>query len=52
MRNDPVTLHIAVDKAGQAEGTLYLDDGASFDYKTVNFFKRFTVYIKFTAVIT
>jgi len=42
MHEDPVTLHIAVDKAGKAEGTLYLDDGMSFDYKKGKY-----LYIKF-----
>eukprot|EP00611_Tribonema_gayanum_P025598 TRINITY_DN586_c0_g1_i2.p1 TRINITY_DN586_c0_g1~~TRINITY_DN586_c0_g1_i2.p1 ORF type:complete len:713 (-),score=185.56 TRINITY_DN586_c0_g1_i2:580-2718(-) len=34
MRADPYTLVIALDGTGAAEGTLYLDDGESFDYTT------------------
>lgn len=30
MHNDPVTLLVALDRAGRASGTLYLDDGKSF----------------------
>ena len=33
MKWDPFTLLVALDKAGNAEGTLYLDDGESFDYQ-------------------
>jgi len=33
MHNDPVSLYVAVDKAGHAEGTLFLDDGKSFTYR-------------------
>ena len=34
MREDPITLIVAPDREGKATGTLYLDDGKSFDYKT------------------
>ena len=34
MREDPITLIVAPDREGRAEGRLYLDDGKSFDYKT------------------
>ena len=34
MREDPITLIIAPDREGKATGTLYLDDGKSFEYKT------------------
>ncbi|KAI9757737.1 MAG: hypothetical protein M1815_000074 [Lichina confinis] len=33
MRWDPFTLVVALDKQGHAEGTLYLDDGDSFEYE-------------------
>ncbi|XP_069692372.1 neutral alpha-glucosidase AB [Periplaneta americana] len=31
--NDPYTLIVALDKNGSASGTLYMDDGQSFDYR-------------------
>ena len=34
MRWDPFTLVVVLDSHGNAEGTLYLDDGESFDYVT------------------
>jgi len=34
--NDPFTLFVAPDADGNAEGTLYLDDGKSFDYEKKN----------------
>jgi alpha 1,3-glucosidase len=33
MRWDPYTLVITLDKNGEAEGTLYVDDGETFDYE-------------------
>lgn len=33
MRNDPYQVVIALDKNGSAQGSLYVDDGESFDYK-------------------
>ncbi|EEH42703.1 glucan 1,3-alpha-glucosidase ROT2 [Paracoccidioides brasiliensis Pb18] len=33
MKWDPYTLFITLDKNGQAEGTLYIDDGETFDYQ-------------------
>lgn len=33
MKYDPFTLVIAIGKSGDAEGTLYLDDGESFDFQ-------------------
>ncbi|KAF2841231.1 glycoside hydrolase family 31 protein [Patellaria atrata CBS 101060] len=33
MRYDPYTLLIVLDKAGNAEGSLYVDDGETFDYQ-------------------
>ena len=43
MRWDPFTLVVALDKAGNAQGTLYLDDGESFDYTSGAYIhRRFT----------
>uniref|UniRef100_A0A1B0AK62 Glucosidase II subunit alpha n=1 Tax=Glossina pallidipes TaxID=7398 RepID=A0A1B0AK62_GLOPL len=33
MKNDPYTLIVALDRDGKAEGTLYLDDEKTFDYR-------------------
>lgn len=33
MKNDPYTLVVIADNEGQAEGTLYIDDEASFEYR-------------------
>lgn len=33
MKNDPYTLVICVNRAGKAEGTLYVDDEKSYDYR-------------------
>lgn len=33
MKHDPLTLVIALDAAGNAQGELYLDDGETFDYE-------------------
>ena len=38
MANDPITLIIALDKDNKAKGSLYIDDGKSFNYKTKNEF--------------
>jgi alpha 1,3-glucosidase len=32
--NDPLSLELFLDNSGSAEGTVYLDDGQTFDYKT------------------
>lgn len=42
MHEDPITLHIALDKEQKAEGTLYIDDGQSFEYKEGKF-----IYVTF-----
>lgn len=43
MHQDPITLIVAPDKDGYASGTLYLDDGKSFDYKDgARFYMKFT----------
>ena len=34
MANDPVTLIVALNKQNEARGTLYMDDCATFNYKT------------------
>lgn len=34
MHEDPITLIVAPDKEGKASGTLYLDDGKSFEYQS------------------
>ncbi|KAI9824990.1 MAG: hypothetical protein M1819_000788 [Sarea resinae] len=40
MRWDPFTLVVALDKEGNAEGTLYLDDGETFDFQQGAFIHR------------
>ena len=40
MRYDPFTLVVAVGKDGDAQGTLYLDDGESFDFQQGAFIHR------------
>ncbi|CAI6307705.1 unnamed protein product [Periconia digitata] len=40
MRYDPFTLVVALDKDGSASGTLYLDDGETFDYQQGAFIHR------------
>ena len=35
MRDDPYTLTVALDTDGKAEGTLYIDDEHTYDYKEV-----------------
>ncbi|KAF1848001.1 glycoside hydrolase family 31 protein [Cucurbitaria berberidis CBS 394.84] len=40
MKFDPFTLVVVLDKAGDAEGTLYLDDGETFDYQQGAFIHR------------
>ncbi|CAG8800492.1 20870_t:CDS:2, partial [Dentiscutata erythropus] len=43
MRTDPFTLLIALDKNGEATGSLYLDDGETYDYEKGQF-----VHLQFT----
>ncbi|XP_050680339.1 neutral alpha-glucosidase AB [Leptidea sinapis] len=43
MTNDPYTLLAALDVNGTAEGTLYIDDGETFDYKSNKY-----IYAKIT----
>ena len=40
MAYDPMTLVISLDAVGSAHGSLYVDDGDSFDYKEKNAFAR------------
>ncbi|MCJ1334313.1 hypothetical protein MMC10_011021 [Thelotrema lepadinum] len=43
MKWDPYTLVIVLDNAGNAEGTLYVDDGETFDYRDgAHIHQRFT----------
>ncbi|PLW22299.1 hypothetical protein PCASD_15310 [Puccinia coronata f. sp. avenae] len=44
MWKDPITLVVALDNEGQATGTLYLDDGESFNHERGQFlYKRFSI---------
>ncbi|KAF8525985.1 glycoside hydrolase family 31 protein [Hysterangium stoloniferum] len=40
MKNDPFTLHITLDKQGNANGELYLDDGETYSHQKGNFIWR------------
>ncbi|KAF2826977.1 hypothetical protein CC86DRAFT_350180 [Ophiobolus disseminans] len=40
MKYDPFTLVVVLDKDGNASGTLYLDDGETFDYQSGAFIHR------------
>ena len=42
MMNDPYTLTVAPDAQGSASGSLYIDDGKSYDYRDGKF-----TYVKF-----
>ncbi|XP_001362291.1 neutral alpha-glucosidase AB isoform X2 [Monodelphis domestica] len=44
MKDDPITLYVALSPQGTAEGELYLDDGHTFNYETQNefLFRKFT----------
>jgi alpha 1,3-glucosidase len=44
MKWDPFTLVVVLNKAGDAEGTLYLDDGQTFDYQAGAFIHRRFIY--------
>lgn len=39
MKDDPYTLFIALDEKGEAEGSLYIDDQQSYDYRKGNYIK-------------
>ncbi|KAK0947779.1 glucosidase II [Friedmanniomyces endolithicus] len=51
MRWDPFTLVVVLGNAGDAEGTLYLDDGESFDYEEGAFIHRKFSYSAATSVL-
>jgi len=40
MADDPMTLVVALDVAGEAEGELYMDDGHSYSYRSGAFIRR------------
>ena len=40
MKYDPMTIVVALDKNGQASGSLYVDDGESYDYAEKEAFAR------------
>ena len=43
MKYDPITLVVAIGKSGNAEGSLYVDDGETFDYQSgAHIVSRFT----------
>ena len=44
MKYDPLTLVVVLGNSGDAEGTLYLDDGESFDYQQGAYIHRRFVY--------
>jgi alpha 1,3-glucosidase len=49
MKFDPITLVVTLGETGNAEGTLYLDDGESFDYESGAFIHRKFSYTAETA---
>jgi len=52
MKFDPFTLVIVLGHAGDADGTLYLDDGESFDYNEGAYLHRKFTYRSATAALT
>lgn len=52
MKYDPFTLVIVLGNSGDAEGTLYLDDGESFDFKDGAYIHRRFVYQGSTSTLT
>ena len=52
MRYDPFTLVITIGISGDAEGTLYLDDGQSFDFKEGAYIHRRFTYKGATSTLT
>ncbi|KAK5111330.1 hypothetical protein LTR62_005170 [Meristemomyces frigidus] len=51
MRYDPFTLVIVLGHSGDANGTLYLDDGESFDYEEGAYIHRLFEYTSATATL-
>ncbi|KAK4565867.1 glucosidase II [Recurvomyces mirabilis] len=51
MRYDPFTLVVVIGNSGDAEGTLYLDDGESFDYEEGAFIHRRFEYKSATSTL-
>ncbi|KAK3707342.1 glucosidase II [Vermiconidia calcicola] len=52
MKFDPLTLVVVIGNSGDAEGTLYLDDGESFDYKEGAYVHRRFHYQGATSTLT
>lgn len=48
MKWDPFTLVVVLDKRGNAEGELYLDDGETYDYQNGAFIQRRFIFDKET----
>lgn len=51
MKYDPLTLVVVLGNSGDAEGTLYLDDGESFDYEQGAFIHRRFAYQSSTSTL-
>ncbi|KAF2754890.1 glucosidase II alpha subunit [Pseudovirgaria hyperparasitica] len=51
MRYDPYTLVLVLDKEGNAQGTLYVDDGDSFDYISGGYIHRNFEYSSATSTL-
>ncbi|CAK4030962.1 glycoside hydrolase family 31 [Lecanosticta acicola] len=51
MKYDPITLVITLGNSGDAEGTLYLDDGESFDYEEGAYIHRKFQYLGSTSTL-
>ena len=52
MKWDPFTLVVVLDKAGNAEGTLYVDDGETFDFEQGAYIHRRFQFDKATKALT
>ncbi|KAF2721130.1 glycoside hydrolase family 31 protein [Polychaeton citri CBS 116435] len=51
MRYDPITLVITIGNSGDAEGTIYLDDGETFDFQQGAYIHRKFVYVGSTSTL-
>lgn len=51
MKYDPITLVVVLGNSGDAEGTLYLDDGESFDYQEGAYMHRKFTYLSSTSTL-